>query len=105
MTPEQKVIRQIMASLNARRKAGHPLWYFKVHGGPMQKAGVPDLIVVYHGVPFFFEVKAEGGVASALQTETIRQIRRAGGRASVVYSVEDVTTLLGSWYENSRSNT
>ena len=94
MRPEQKVQAGIVALLKRYKAAGEPLWWFKVHGGPCQKAGVPDLCIVWHGVPVFVEVKAPGKEATALQVATMRAIRDAGGMTTTADSVAQVRAFL-----------
>ena len=70
-------------------------WPCKTHGGPFGTvAGTPDLIVCYRGQFLAFECKAPGGSATALQQKTLTDIRRAGGRAVVVRTIEDIAAAL-----------
>ena len=68
-------------------------WVFKVHGGPMQLKGVPDLVGCWHGVMFALEVKKPGERLTAIQAHIIEQIKAAGGIAGRVESVADVEAL------------
>lgn len=72
------------------------LFFFKEHGGLYGTAGVPDIICCYKGLFIAFEVKAESGKATALQDATIQRIRKAGGIAEVVRSVEEVKRIIES---------
>lgn len=66
-------------------------WGFKVLGGAQQKRGVPDIVGCWRGAFVAFEVKRpQLGRVSDLQQHIIDQINGVGGRAFVVYSVEDV---------------
>ena len=65
-------------------------FFWKEHGGQYGTAGIPDIIVCWHGRFVAFEVKAGKNRPTKLQAATIEAIRRAGGTAAVVYSVEDV---------------
>lgn len=57
--------------------------------------GVPDRIIVMpKGRVMFCEVKNEKGVLSALQKEELKWLRDNGHNAYVVYSKEDVNTLM-----------
>ena len=67
----------------------------KIQGGPMQRAGLPDLWVVVEGRLFCFEVKRKGGYATKLQLAEIEKIRKAGAVAEVVRSLEEVEEILG----------
>ena len=72
------------------------LYFFKEHGGLYGTAGVPDIICCYKGLFIAFEVKAEDGKATVLQDATIKRIRKAGGIAEVVRSVEEVKRIIES---------
>lgn len=91
---ESSILRSIVAALEKRRREGVPLWWVKVHGGPMQRAGVPDLLVCYGGRFLAVEVKVPGGRATRLQAETMGRIREAAGWTIVATSPEDVTAWL-----------
>jgi very-short-patch-repair endonuclease len=69
-------------------------WYFKVHGGPFQLAGVPDLIGCHHGRFFAIEVKTPDGKLSTLQRAILSQIQAAGGLCGVARSVDDARRIL-----------
>ena len=94
MTPETKLKIAVIAHLKKLKAQGSPIWWLKLHGGAMQRAGVPDLLVVYQGRAFFFELKAPGAKAEPLQRHTINQIRKAGGVAVVARNVADVADEL-----------
>ena len=94
MTPEQKLTQAVIRNLKARRKAGEPIWWLKVHGGPQQQAGVPDLLICYYGLMLAVELKAGDNQATPLQRETIRRIRAAGGVAEVARTPAEVERLL-----------
>lgn len=65
-------------------------FFWKEHGGQYGTAGIPDIIVCWHGRFVAFEVKAGKNRPTKLQAATIEAIRKAGGTAAVVYSVDDV---------------
>lgn len=88
MTPEKKITEAIVRSLRKRKAAGEAIWWLKLHGGPMQRAGVPDLLVVVDGRAVFLEVKQPGKKATRLQLHTLTDLRLAGATAEVVYSTE-----------------
>lgn len=73
--------------------AGH-IFLFKVHGGPFQRAGLPDLIGTVYGMFFGFEVKELDGEPSALQIETLKDIEAAGGIAGLIEEPEDAIYLV-----------
>ena len=61
-------------------------WYVKYWaGGGFTTAGVPDLLICCNGRFVAVEVKASTGKPSDLQLKKIRDIRKAGGVAFVLY--------------------
>jgi Holliday junction resolvase len=67
----------------------------KIHGSPFQVAGIPDILACYRGRFIAFECKRAAGLpASKLQEWTMKQIRRAGGVALLIYAVEQATNEL-----------
>jgi hypothetical protein len=58
---------------------------------------VPDRVLIMPGgVVIFVEVKAETGRLSALQNQTISEMRAVGARVCVVWSRSDVDELMGT---------
>ena len=57
----------------------------KYHGDAFSTSGVPDLLACVDGRFVGVEVKADDGTPSELQIWTVRQIRKAGGIAVVLY--------------------
>ena len=84
MTPEGRLTSAII-----RRLKSMNLWWVKLHGGPMQRAGLPDILIVDHGMAKFMELKAPAGRVSPLQEATMGELRRAGAEAVVIRSVEE----------------
>lgn len=58
----------------------------KIHGGPLQQAGLPDLLLLANGRALFLEVKAEGGEVSKLQWLTLEAIAAKGIATAVVWN-------------------
>lgn len=69
-------------------------WVLKIHGGPVQQAGIPDLLAVKDGRAYFFEVKTATGRLSPLQEHTLDKLRQFGAVAEMVRSVEEVEVIL-----------
>lgn len=68
---------------------------WKAAAGPYSRQGIPDVCAVINGRYYGFEVKRPLiGVLSAIQEQTIKQIRAAGGRAYVVSYPAEVTEIL-----------
>lgn len=87
---EKTIVAAILRALRARG-----VWAVKIHGGPYQAAGIPDIIAVAPETGRFLgiEVKRPGGRLTELQGATLRRIKEAGGVVGVAYSVEDALTL------------
>ena len=71
-------------------------FFFKVHGGPMQQAGIPDLVGCVRGTFVGMEVKLPEGDygVTPLQEYTLKRITKAEGVTAVVRSVEQAVALL-----------
>ena len=69
-------------------------FFWKEHGGQYGTAGIPDIIVCHKGRFIALEAKVGKNKPTKLQAATIEQIRKAGGKAAVVYSVEDVQAIM-----------
>lgn len=86
-------------------KRQHPASFvFKVHGGPMQRAGVADLLLCVEGRFIALEVKHQKpgeseaharGRATPLQLAEIDKVVAAGGHAAVVLSVDEALREIG----------
>jgi len=74
----------------------------KLHGGPYQQAGLPDLLVVIRGRAVFLEVKRPGGALTPLQEHTIARLRAAGALAEVVRSADEALVKLRPFAESLR---
>ena len=64
----------------------------------MNNVGFPDITGVHRGMAFFFEVKQPKGRTTPKQSYEIERIRAAGGRAHVVYSLENVKNAMAVWF-------
>lgn len=94
---ESVVLRSIVAELQKLRAKGHAIWWTKLHGGPMQTAGLPDLHICLNGQACYLEVKRPGGRATPLQVATLAKIEFAGGTVAVVSSAaEALEALVGA---------
>ncbi len=69
-------------------------FWVKIHGSPLQIAGLPDIIGCYRGRFVGLEAKREGGKPTRLQLYTMGKIREAGGMTSLIYSVKDAMDIL-----------
>ncbi len=70
------------------------LFFWKEHGGMYGTAGIPDIIICYKGKFIALECKVGRNTPTVLQTQTIKQITKAGGLAMVISSVESVKSVI-----------
>ena len=67
----------------------------KIHGGPYQLAGVPDLLCLRHGRALFLEVKQPGKQPTEIQRRRMNEIETVGGAmCHVVNSKEQADAYL-----------
>lgn len=66
----------------------------KVHGGPYQDKGTPDLLACYKGFFVAIEVKTPRGAAKPEQEAAQRGIIAAKGRALITHRVKEVADVL-----------
>lgn len=80
-------------SVEMLRKRGH--FAVKIHGGPNQPAGLPDINACIHGHYVGIEMKAPGKESTLTdrQAKKLRDIKRAGGVTAVCTSVSQVENL------------
>lgn len=70
----------------------------KISQGVYAEAGIPDLLFIYEGHYFGFEVKRPlVGKLSAIQQRTIDLIERSGGTARVVFWPEEAIETIEEW--------
>ena len=68
----------------------------KIHGGPYQMSGVPDLLCVKEGRAVWLEVKQPGKRPTDVQVRRMNEIERVGGSpCHVVTSREQACECLG----------
>ncbi len=76
------------------------IWYFKVHGEPMQVRGIPDVLCCFNGLflSLEFKIKKNGKLnITPYQEYTIEIIGKAKGMAMVVwYDERDGKVGIGS---------
>jgi mevalonate kinase len=85
---------QLVGKIKAYLRTVEGLFFWKEHGGQYGTAGIPDVIVCYRGRFIAFECKTASGKPTVLQEVTIGRIRKAGGTAEVVRSVDEVKALI-----------
>lgn len=72
------------------------LYCVKMHGGPHQARGLPDIVGVVEGIFFGIEVKMPGKekTLTPIQKKKLNDIANAGGIAIIATSVEQAETRL-----------
>lgn len=98
--PETLLVGQITRAIKKRFPSA---MITKLHGGPYQAAGLPDLVVVIDGRIYGFEVKKQRlgestehayGRATIRQKKRLADLRAAGGVGAVVLSVAETLGYL-----------
>lgn len=86
---ESALVKKLMARL---RSAGW--WCVKMHGGPYQRAGLPDIWAVKAGRLLCIEAKRPGERATKLQEHTLAELSAAGAITAVVSSMDELENTL-----------
>ena len=86
--------RDIVAAILRLLRKTPECFAWKEHGGMYGTAGIPDIIVCFHGQLLAFEVKAPGGKLTKLQELTMQKIQSAKGHAYKVTSAAEVAAIL-----------
>jgi hypothetical protein len=90
--PESRLQRDIRRELKLQFPGS---WWVKIHGGPYQAAGIPDILGCILGQFVALEVKMpDGSPLSKLQKIQISRIKKAGGLAYVVTSVGEAVNVV-----------
>jgi len=74
--------------------------WIKVHGGPRQRKGLPDLHGTVEGLSIWIEIKVPGNKPTKLQEETMKEINEVG-KALAFYttSTEDAVNRVKEYIE------
>ena len=87
--PETRLVKRLREELHA---AG---WLtYKIHGSAYQEPGIPDLLCFRDGRALAIEAKLPGNKPTAVQARQHKRLMAAGVPVWVVYSVEDLQSLL-----------
>ena len=89
MQPEARISRRIIQHIMARGG-----FAYKVHGGPTQMAGIPDISAVYRGVSLWFETKMPGEEPTPIQLLRHKALRAAGAVVEVPHSLAEARAVL-----------
>lgn len=100
----------LVSAIQKAIKKQYPAAYgFKIHGGPMQQPGVPDLLYCIEGHFFGLEVKHQKPNeteeharerATPLQRVQITRINAAGGTARVILTPEEALDVIARTLSN-----
>ena len=66
----------------------------KLHGGPLQCAGLPDLLVLVDGQAVWLEVKRPGQKPTRLQSHMTAKLRAAGCQVATVTSLTEAQRFI-----------
>ncbi len=88
---ESAIKKKILKKLREEYSQG---WWIKIHGGPQQERGIPDIIGCLHGRFYAFEVKQPKRAATLYQQIQMDRISDAGGLARVVTCYQDVKRII-----------
>lgn len=91
MQPEYRIVQKIKKLIRSRGG-----WVVKVHGGPYQDKGTPDLLACYKGFFIAIEVKTPRGAPGPEQEQAQKEIITAGGRALITHQVREVADVLNA---------
>ena len=92
-SPERNL--QLAVTTWCKAQPPEGFWWFKIHGGPYQRAGVPDLLLCLQGRLVAIELKAPGARPTALQSAELAKLARAGAVTAVIDSMADFRSLMG----------
>lgn len=89
MQPEYRIVQNIKKLIRARGG-----WCVKIHGGPYQDAGTPDILACYKGRFVAIEAKTSRGVVRPEQRVAQQAITGSGGYALITHLVGEVADVL-----------
>ena len=82
--PEYRIVRAIQHWLT-----GQGIFHFKIHGSPMMRVGLPDIVACVEGMFVGLEVKQPGEDATLIQRRVGDEITTSEGQWFVVHSLEE----------------
>ena len=86
----------IVKSIRRFLDQAYPGVWYKIHGGPYQEAGIPDIVGVHKGRFCAFEVKRPKRMDKVTinQQYQLDRLKKAGAITGVVTSVEEVRSIM-----------
>ena len=91
---------KFQANIKKKLKIRYPEAYIKkITQGNYSEGGIPDILCIFEGHYFGFEVKRPfiGGDGTDLQKINIKQIEKAGGIAAIVSYPEQAIEIIEKW--------
>lgn len=93
--PLERTVREKITDRLDELKYRHPIWWESIVGHHRQRSGLPDLRVVFYGLSLDLEVKRDAAEsATPAQSKCLSELRWAAGEAGVIWSVDQLETLL-----------
>ncbi len=88
---ESEITRRMIRAFRARGA-----WAVKIHGGPHQTRGLPDILACYKGQMIGIEVKRPNrkNTVTPIQERTLRDLESSGAVALILTRVDSVGRLL-----------
>lgn len=86
--PETLLSKKVLSRLRA--EGG---WWVKIHGGPFQCSGIPDIIGCWKGRFVAIELKVGKGEPTKLQLVNVAILQNCGARAGIATSVEEALSI------------
>lgn len=86
--PETILSKKVL--LRLRAEGG---WWFKVHGGPFQTSGIPDILGCYNGSLIAIELKNPGEEPTDLQSIVMEELQKAGAIVGVAHTVKEAVAI------------
>jgi hypothetical protein len=99
---EADLAKKAMRALRKRTPFVH-----KIHGGPSQPRGLPDVVGIHCGIGFGIELKAPGKehTLTPLQRSKLIKIRQAGGVSRIATTVQQCLEVLDVCEKKARRRT
>ena len=105
---EEGIQRAVVGHLRARARPGVFFTHVPLGGyrrpveaailkGMGTRAGVPDILIIHAGQTYGLELKAPDGSVSPAQSECHADMRAAGARVAVAFSVDEAVHQLEAW--------
>lgn len=99
---EDKTEKQIVKHIRRKLEEKYPGVWYKIHGGPYQEAGIPDIVGCYKGHFVGFEVKRPEKVdnVSDQQHFQLSRLSKHGASVAVITSAEQAMSLMERWFKS-----